>query len=169
MKEVTSRYPRPELQPQPQPQPQTATATVATAATATRATATTASKPRAPSCLRRLSSYCNPQASLEVKAVRQEGTDAGEGSRETASTPAVSACSSFRRKVAKYRNGRASQACCWNLAAGLASASWTIRKRAKRPSKTARETSKNGESSLVKEGGWEVIRDIGIEYGKKIS
>ena len=71
-KEVLPDTPQPELQPQPEPQPlpnpETSHVSEGPVATAT------------------------PQASLEVKAVRQEGTDAaGEEVEKTAQTPAVSA------------------------------------------------------------------------------
>ena len=71
-KEVLPDTPQPELQPQPEPQPlpnpETSHVSEGPVATAT------------------------PQASLEVKAVRQEGTDAaGKEVEKTAQTPAVSA------------------------------------------------------------------------------
>ncbi len=69
------------------------------------------------------SSYCNSSSILRSKRF-QEGTDAvREGSRKQLKNASSFACSSFRRKVAKYGNGRKRRKPrCWNLAAGLASA-----------------------------------------------
>ena len=66
--------PRPEPQPEPQPQPQPLP------------------NPERPQGSEGPVATATPQASLEVKAVRQEGTDAaGKEVEKTAQTPAVSA------------------------------------------------------------------------------
>ena len=86
-KEALPDTPQPELQPQPEPQPlpnpETSHVSEGPVATAT------------------------PQASLEFKAVRQEGTDdSREGSRENSSNTSSFSCSSFRRDFTEYGNRR---------------------------------------------------------------
>ena len=99
------------------------TATTARAATAARATTraatttTTASESRTSSRFRRTSSYCKLlKASLEVKS-GTSGRDrcSREGSRENSSNTSSFSCSSFRRQITKYRNGRKRRKPrCWN-------------------------------------------------------
>ena len=75
-KEVLPDTPQPEPQPEPQPQPQPQPLP----------------NPERPQGSEGPVATATPQASLEVKAVRQEGTDAaGKEVEKTAQTPAVSA------------------------------------------------------------------------------
>ena len=98
-----------------------------------------------------------PQASLEVKAVRQEGTDAVGKEVENSSNASSFACSSFRRKVAKYRNGRKRRKPrCWNPSGRPCQccAGRSEKKEPKGQVKQLEKLAKTVKSSQVTERGW---------------
>ena len=100
--------PQPEPQPQPQPQPEPQPL----------------SNPERPHVSEGPVATATPQASLEVKAVRQEGTDAaGKEVEKTAQTPAVSAASVSEGRLPNTGTEESvASLVAGILAAGLASA-----------------------------------------------
>ena len=107
-KEVLPDTPQPDPQPQPQPDPQPQPLP----------------NPERPHVSEGPVATATPQASLEVKAVRQEGTDAvGKEVEKTAQTPAVSAAPVFEGRLPNTGTEESvASLVAGILAAGLASA-----------------------------------------------
>ena len=96
-KEVLPDTPQPEPQPQPEPPNPDHTSTSATT-TARPPQPQPLPNPEHPHVSEGPVATATPQASLEVKAVRQEGDRCSrEGSRENSSNTSSFSCSSFRR------------------------------------------------------------------------